>query len=954
MLQHNLPGMRYYILVFLLIAVVAATAQNPAIVKTVTGTNLEPSSDAVLNKHVTPWNGKLFFQGKGSATQCHLAMTDGTTAGTVFIKDLGNVGDIDGIYPAQDFVYITTLQSEIVSTSPFVINWKRNLWKTDGTAAGTILLKNFPTVTSTTNTGIFYSNAQNTVNWSISGNVMYFNGYDAASGAELWVTDGTAAGTMLVKDIYPGTNSGNPLGFCKVGSTTCFVARDAANGYQLWKTDGTSAGTQIVTIINPAGAIAEFYFGLYKGKMYFFANDGVTGAEVWGTDGTAAGTQLLKDIVAGNNATTGSGGARTDIYFIQDDNYLYFPIERSKYIWRTDGTTAGTIQLSGLMSSQNIAGAIAKGKYMYWLDNVTTLYKTDGTPSGTALVKNSLLQATQLYSYRNAAWMNCRGFANNSDAEPWRSDGTAANTARALDVFPGGIFGIYNSSDPQAYFELNGYLYFFASNSTGKHLFRYDGDMTFNGSVTGAKWSDSSNWNSMMPPGIIDTALIGAGLTVNVNGAKAFAGTLLMNAGSAINLNAATDSLFIGTELKGTSVTGNGVLVLRSNSTNPLQLTSALNATNLNVQGNASLGAALTVQNNLNLTNAARLIANNNNVVLNGNSSTITGDAGNYIVTNGTGSLTVQDMGTGGRAGSVAFPIGTITSYNPATITNTGTMDAFSVRVQPGVNAAYTGETPSGGNYTTNAVAATWFIDEQVAGGSNANVTLQWNAAQELPGFDRSASRIGHYTGGAWQTSTAGAATGTDPYTFTAAGFSGFSPFSVLNANPALPLQDIRISLKRSGNNNHLNWSLTTSSAVSIVALQRSADATNFTTIFSTRDALPQSYNDIQMLFSKLYYRLKIVYIDGSVTYSNLVWTKKDQASTEVYPTAITDRFYVQYAAPEPAKIMLFSTDGKMMLAQPLHQGTNTINVKQLPAGTWYYTIVNLAGERTSGSVLKY
>lgn len=944
--------MKYYLLVFFLILVIVASAQNPAIIKTVASTNLEPSSDAQLNKHVKPWNGKIFYQGKGSATQCNLVVTDGTTAGTIFIKDFGNVGDIDGVYPAQDFVYVTTLQSEIVSVSPFVINWKRNLWKTDGTDLGTVLIKNFPTVTSTVNTGIFYSNSQNTENWSINGNTMYFNGYDAATGPELWVSDGTSAGTMMVKDIYPGTVGGNPLGFTKLGSTICFVAKDPANNYQLWKTDGTAAGTQIVTVVNPAGAIAEFYFGLYKGKMYFFANDGVTGAEVWSTDGTAAGTQLLKDIVAGNNATTGSGGARTDIYFIQDDNYLYFPIERSKYIWRTDGTTAGTIQLSGLMTSQNIAGAIAKGKYMYWLDNVNTLYKTDGTLAGTKMVKNDLLQATQLYGFRGAAWMNCRGFANNSDAEPWRSDGTANNTARALDINPGGIFGIYNSSDPSGYFELNGYLYFFATNTSGKHLFKYDGDMIFNGSVTGARWKDSSNWNSLMPPGITDTAMIPVGLTVNVDGAKAFAGTLIMNTGSLVNLTSFTDSLFIDKEMKGTNTTGNGVLVLRSSTGNAVQVSNPLTANNLNVQGRISLASNISVQNILNLTNAARLNLNNNNITLNGTSSTITGDANNYIVTNGTGSLAIQNMGTGGR-GSVTFPVGTATAYNPATINNTGSQDVFSVRVVQGVNAGYTGETPTDGTYATNAVAATWFINEQTPGGSNANINLQWNAGQELPGFDRSVSSIGHFTTGAWQTSSPGAASGTGPYSFSANGFTSFSPFSVLNTNPTLPLENIYVNLKPNGSANNLSWTVATTSVIGLIELQRSVDAVNFNTLFSTTNSTTRSYNDVQLSSGKLYYRVKITYADGRILYSNLVWANKEGMLTEVYPTIVKDRFYVQFSGTKIAKIFLYTTDGKLVSSQDIISGTNTIIVPQQVSGVLYYTIHSAGTALRSGKLLK-
>lgn len=575
--------MRYLYLLLFLACAFTATSQNPSIIKTVTGAPLEPSSDYLVN-HKQIWNGKIFYQGKGSGTQCNLVVTDGTTAGTRLVKDLANGAGINGIYPAQDFVYLATIKSEIVSFPPLVVNYVRQLWRTDGTDAGTVLIKTFDATNSTSNTGIFSSDALSSVNYSISGNTMYFNGYDAANGPELWKTDGTAAGTAMVKDIWPGTSGGHPFGFCKVGNTTLFFARNQALNYQLWQTDGTAAGTQQLVAINPsAQSIAEFHCGLYKGKMYFYANDGTTGAEVWYSDGTAAGTQLLKDIIPGNNAFTGSGGFRTDLAFIQDDSYLYFPVERHKSVWRTDGTTDGTIELYGGMTSQNIAGAWAKGNKLYWLEYLTStnakLYQSNGTPAGTSFVQDNLVLGGQLFTYRSAAWFAARR-TDFSDVEPWRSDGTAANTKKVFDLWPS-----TGSSDPYGYFELNGKLYFFAKNPGGTHLFQHTNDFTFNNAVAGGLWSDSLNWNSFITPGISDTVYVPSGATVNVNGTKAFAGTLIMQGGSAINLAAASDSLFVHKELKGATATGNGILVLKNFEGGTARLSSPLTASNLNVQG---------------------------------------------------------------------------------------------------------------------------------------------------------------------------------------------------------------------------------------------------------------------------------------------------------------------------------------------------------------------------------
>jgi ELWxxDGT repeat protein len=122
-----------------------------------------------------------------------------------------------------------------------------NLWRTDGTTDGTIPLTNFatgsgeglPPLGSITND----SDGNSDFNFT---NLAYFPIQTAAAGAELWRTDGTVAGTYLLKDILPGVNGSNPTDFRTVNGTTYFYANDGTNGLEPWKTDGTAAGTQLV------------------------------------------------------------------------------------------------------------------------------------------------------------------------------------------------------------------------------------------------------------------------------------------------------------------------------------------------------------------------------------------------------------------------------------------------------------------------------------------------------------------------------------------------------------------------------------------------------------------------------------------------------------------------------------------------------------------------------------
>lgn len=131
------------------------------------------------------------------------------------------------------------------------------------------------------------------------GPVVYLLADDGVHGYELWRTDGTAAGTALVKDLNPG--AGHALRpeysprLTNLNGTLFFVATDGTAGYELWKSDGTEAGTVLVKDINPGpGSSLPNLLTVVGDLLFFDANNGVAGIEPWRSDGTAAGTQLVK------------------------------------------------------------------------------------------------------------------------------------------------------------------------------------------------------------------------------------------------------------------------------------------------------------------------------------------------------------------------------------------------------------------------------------------------------------------------------------------------------------------------------------------------------------------------------------------------------------------------------------------------------------------------------------
>ena len=103
----------------------------------------------------------------------------------------------------------------------------------------------------------------------------------------------------LVKDINPYGDS-TPSGLLKMGNSIYFSAWDGVNGRELWVSDGTTAGTQMLVDVKP-GAGAGVHSTLHKAddKIFFIGDDGIHGRELWVTDGTEMGTHLVKDINPG-------------------------------------------------------------------------------------------------------------------------------------------------------------------------------------------------------------------------------------------------------------------------------------------------------------------------------------------------------------------------------------------------------------------------------------------------------------------------------------------------------------------------------------------------------------------------------------------------------------------------------------------------------------------------------
>jgi hypothetical protein len=171
------------------------------------------------------------------------------------------------------------------------------------------------------------------------------------------------------------------------------------------------------------------------------------------------------------------------------------------------------------------------------------------------------------------------------------------------------------------------------------------------------------------------------------------------------------------------------------------------------------------------------------------------GTSTSYALTNGLGKVIDEGVGTGFKSGDNLIPIGALrNSYTPITFSNTGTPDTFRFFVYSAVYQYYFYDIPTTGTIDTNVVARSWVIQEYTPGGTNASVTVQWNASDEKPGFDRSACYMSHFNSSLtrWQQVTqAAAANGTGPYSMSITGVTSFSPFGVGSGTSPLPVNNV-------------------------------------------------------------------------------------------------------------------------------------------------------------------
>jgi len=422
--------------------------------------------DAARQKMVV-FGNHLYFAFSDYQHGIELWKSDGTAAGTAMLKDL--TGDGTSSAPANFTVVGNTLYFTTSNTNS---DFSFSLWKTDGTAAGTVRLKDDVATVA----GVSSFTAIN--------NTLYFLGYNSTTSiANLWKSDGTGGGTVSVAQelIY----SLDDARLMKLGNSAVYML-----GSGLKKYDG-STQTLLTTAVGTNRNFRRMNeWKEINGTLYFAGyNTGSFNPGLWKTDGTGAGTVAVKEGLTACNFLNAAGS----LYFAGKDNS-----GAGTELWKSDGTAAGTVRISNfntrlsLWSGDGIFDLSTDYPMVYQggkvlltaVNEVVTstvpnsiLAVSDGTPAGTDFLAPAEAENYGSFAAARKVWNGNLYFAAYQPAtgyELWKTDGTTAGTVLLRDLVPGPV-----SSYVQAFTPYNGALYFLAADSTGGSwrnvLWRTDG-----------------------------------------------------------------------------------------------------------------------------------------------------------------------------------------------------------------------------------------------------------------------------------------------------------------------------------------------------------------------------------------------------------------------------------------------------------------------------------------------
>ena len=309
-----------------------------------TGAGLYPSN-------FTIYNGEVLFTGYDSSGKLGLWITNGTGAGTHELAVAGASTTSQGLLLAGLNPSDLTVHNGYVFFSGDDASGRVGLWETNGTAAGTYELSVAGVATVGQDLG---PAGLDPSDLTVFNDQMLFSGNDARSQTGLWVTNGTAAGTHEVTGIAGASTAGvglDPSDLTVYNGEVLFSGIGSSGLYGLWVTNGTAAGTHELTGIageaTTGPGLLPQNLTNFNGEILFAGRDSSGLYGLWVTNGTAAGTHELTGIAG---AQTSGVGLDPFDFAVYNGEALFTGYDSSGKLglWVTNGTVAGTHELTGL------------------------------------------------------------------------------------------------------------------------------------------------------------------------------------------------------------------------------------------------------------------------------------------------------------------------------------------------------------------------------------------------------------------------------------------------------------------------------------------------------------------------------------------------------------------------------------------------------------------------------
>jgi ELWxxDGT repeat protein len=318
-------------------------------------------------------------------------------------------------------------------------NARTQLWKSNGTEAGTVLIQEI-------DAELFYlpGSLQENPRYIVINNTVFFflskfNNSTNKYEGHLWKSNGSSAGTVLIKQVLDVSNFYG----ITINSLTNFNNNLVFNiGLNLWISDGTETGTQILkTFQGINGSLSKRKIGVLGEKFFFSASVADNDYELWESDGTISGTNLFKNLNLNQSSNPN--------FFVTINNRLLFRANKNNELWQSDGTPEGTTFVLNIpkpdLNVEVQPEFIYTSNHILFFQNYDPqhnfeLWKSDGTPQNTGLLKNIITGARSSLSDDKKIKVGNTWYFMATDyrgSELWKSDGTPEGTTIVKDIIPG-------------------------------------------------------------------------------------------------------------------------------------------------------------------------------------------------------------------------------------------------------------------------------------------------------------------------------------------------------------------------------------------------------------------------------------------------------------------------------------------------------------------------------------